>query len=86
MSNNLVKAVAQSIRSLRQERGLTQEDLADKAGLDRTYISGVERAVRNITLDSLEQIITALGVDMPTFLMKVSEEINDLSKKPKREH
>lgn len=86
MSNNLVKAVAQSIRSLRQERGLTQEDLADKAGLDRTYISGVERAVRNITLDSLEQIVNALGVDLPTFLMKVSAEINDLSNKHKGKH
>ena len=79
MSKNLVVAVAQSIRSLRQEIGLTQEDLAERAGLDRTYISGVERAVRNITLGSLEQIVDALGVDLPTFLTRVSADINGLS-------
>lgn len=81
MVKNLVKTVARSIRDLRQENGLTQEDLADKAGLDRTYISGVERGVRNITLDSLEQIVDALGVDLPTFLTKVSANINDLPDK-----
>ena len=80
----LIGCVAKSIRTLRIERGLTQEDLASLAGLDRTYISGVERAVRNITLDSLEQIVNALGVDLQIFLSKVKTEINDLSNKPKR--
>jgi transcriptional regulator with XRE-family HTH domain len=44
------------------EAGLSQEQLARKSGIDRTYISGVERLVRNITLDSLEGPIYALGV------------------------
>lgn len=86
MTNKLVRAVAQSIRALRTERGLTQEELADLARLDRTYISGVERAVRNITLDSLEQVVNALGVDLPTFLTKVSAEFNDLLDKQKGKH
>lgn len=57
---------------------MSQEDLADKASLDRTYISGIERGVRNITLNSLEKIINALGIDIETFFKKVTDEINDL--------
>ena len=58
---------------------MSQEILADKADLDRTYISGIERGVRNITLDSLEQIINALDVDIASFFAKVSEQANELS-------
>jgi transcriptional regulator with XRE-family HTH domain len=53
---------------------MSQEDLASKSGLDRTYISGVERSVRNITLESLESIIVALDIDPFDFLLEV---IND---------
>jgi transcriptional regulator with XRE-family HTH domain len=55
---------------------MSQEDLADKADLDRTYISGVERGVRNITLDSLERIVNAFEIDLQTFFTKLLEEIN----------
>jgi len=78
MERKLVQAVAKTIRHFRKLADISQEELADKAGLDRTYISGVERSVRNITLDSLEQIITALDVDVQTFFNKVSEEFNAL--------
>jgi len=78
MERKLVQAVASTIRYFRKLADISQEELADKAGLDRTYISGVERSVRNITLDSLEQIITALDVDVQTFFNKVSEEFNAL--------
>ncbi len=78
MGSKLVTAVAYSIREIRIENGLTQEKLAELAGLDRTYISGVERAVRNITLDTLAQIVGALNVDLPKFLEKVSERIDAL--------
>lgn len=81
MGDLLVRAVARSVRALRVQRGLTQEDLADLASLDRTYISGVERAVRNITLQSLEQIVFALDVELPKFLEKIAEQINELSNK-----
>jgi transcriptional regulator with XRE-family HTH domain len=79
MEKKLVQAVASSIRHFRKLENMSQEELADKADLDRTYISGIERAVRNITLDSLEQIITALNIDIQTFFNKVSEEYNALS-------
>lgn len=79
MERKLVQAVALTIRYFRKLANISQEALAEKANLDRTYISGIERGVRNITLDSLEQIINALNVDVQTFFTKVSEEFNVLS-------
>lgn len=76
MGKVLVTAVAATVRHFRKASDMSQEALADKAGLDRTYISGVERGVRNITLDSLEQIIHALGIDVKTFFTRVFEELN----------
>ncbi len=76
MRKSLVNAVANTVRNFRKASNMSQENLADKAGLDRTYISGVERGVRNITLDSLDQIIYALDVDIQTFFTRVFEEFN----------
>jgi len=55
------------LRRIRKENGLSQEDLAYLAGLDRTYVSGIERGVRNITLKTLDKILTALQVDINKF-------------------
>lgn len=79
MEKKLIPAVASTIRHFRKMADMSQEALADKAKLDRTYISGIERGVRNITLDSLEQIINALGIDIQAFFIKVSEQVNELS-------
>lgn len=68
MAKQLITGVANTIKSLRKSKNVSQEELAEKAGLDRTYISGIERGVRNITLESLESIILALGVTIPSFL------------------
>lgn len=73
MAQKLISTVAQTLRDIRKDQGLSQEALAEKAGLDRTYISGVERGVRNITLESLEQIVLALDLDCGTFLAMVAE-------------
>jgi transcriptional regulator with XRE-family HTH domain len=54
--------VGRNIRRLRQERGLSQEDLADEIGVHRTYMGGVERGERNLTLRSLERLAERLGV------------------------
>lgn len=75
MAKVLIDGVAATIKALRVARQLSQEELADKAGLDRTYISGVERGVRNITLDSLELIIAALDVEVSVFLSVLNEKI-----------
>ncbi len=56
------KRVGINLRRLRQDRGLSQEELAFESGLHRTYISGVERGVRNPTVLVLQEIATALEV------------------------
>jgi transcriptional regulator with XRE-family HTH domain len=52
------------IRERRKALGWTQEDLAAKAEIDRSYIGGVERGQRNLTFTMLCQISTALGCDV----------------------
>lgn len=54
--------LTRNMQALRRSKGWSQEELADRAGLHRTYISGVERGVRNPTLTVLDRIATALGV------------------------
>jgi transcriptional regulator with XRE-family HTH domain len=56
------RRVGLNVRRLREERGLSQEDFAFDCGLHRTYISGVERGVRNPTVVVLEKIAAALKV------------------------
>ncbi|WP_423066119.1 helix-turn-helix domain-containing protein [Devosia sp. CN2-171] len=53
---------AGNVKRLRKERGMSQEDLAFESGLHRTYISGIERGVRNVGLDNVSVIAQALGV------------------------
>ena len=67
-----LRAVGAAVRSRRLELGLCQEALGYKAKLDRTYISGVERGVRNPTVGSLRRIAEALDVE-PSFLLAAAE-------------
>jgi transcriptional regulator with XRE-family HTH domain len=52
------------VREVRQKKGISQEKLADLAGLHRTYVSGVERGERNISLLNIERLAIALDVTM----------------------
>jgi len=56
------RQVGLNVQRIRRERGLSQEGLAFEAEIHRTYISGVERGVRNITITVLAKIATALKV------------------------
>jgi transcriptional regulator with XRE-family HTH domain len=52
------------VREIRKEKGLSQEELAHKADLHRTYIGMIERAEKNITLVNIEKIANALDVSL----------------------
>lgn len=70
-SMDIRRRLAANIIRLRKERGWSQEELADRAGLHRTYISGVERGVRNPTISIVEKIARAMDVDVPHLLSGV---------------
>jgi transcriptional regulator with XRE-family HTH domain len=63
----------ENVRKMRGESGLTQERLADKADLDPTYISGIERGVRNPTLLIISRLARALGVPLAKLCEGVRE-------------
>jgi transcriptional regulator with XRE-family HTH domain len=59
------------IRALRKEKGMTQEELADRAGLHFTYISQIERGLKSPSLRSLGQIADALDIPLSTLVKKM---------------
>jgi transcriptional regulator with XRE-family HTH domain len=65
--------LAQNLRRLRKSTGLSQEGLADRAGLHRTYISSIERSERNVSLENIFLLAEALGVE-PGDLLKPVED------------
>ena len=69
---NLNEVFSQNMKKLRTECSLSQEELAERSGLHRTYISLVERNQRNITLKNLEKI--AKGLELPPYLLLVMED------------
>ncbi|MNW06801.1 anaerobic benzoate catabolism transcriptional regulator [compost metagenome] len=56
--------LAKNVRSLRQEKGMSQEGLAAAAGLHRTYVGSIERSERNVSLDSLCALANGLSVQV----------------------
>lgn len=62
------------IRGLRLDMGLSQEAFADKCGIDRTYMSGIERGVRNPTLVVICAISDGLGMDLSELFMFGTDE------------
>lgn len=57
------KKFGKAVRVLRLENGWTQEGLADHAGIHPTYLGGIERGTRNVSLDNILKIANALGVN-----------------------
>ena len=56
------KLVGRNVKRVRQDKGLTQEELADRSGFSQQYISGLEQGRRNPTIVSIYELATALGV------------------------
>jgi transcriptional regulator with XRE-family HTH domain len=67
---HLRKVLADNIKAYRSATGLSQEELADKCGLHRTYIGSVERCERNVTLGTLEVLASALKTTVPLLLTR----------------
>ena len=61
--------VARNLRRLRVKRSLSQEALAGEAGIDRTYVSRLERGLENPTIAILEQLANALGASIVEFFV-----------------
>ena len=59
--------LGQRVKELRQKAGMSQEELADLAQLDRTYITSVERGKRNISIVNIEKLSKALKISLKNF-------------------
>jgi transcriptional regulator with XRE-family HTH domain len=67
-SSKLLVRFGGRVRELRQSAGLSQEAFADHCGLDRTYISGIERGKRNVSLENLKVLAKALDLTLSGLL------------------
>jgi transcriptional regulator with XRE-family HTH domain len=62
--------LAKNVRKYRQAAGLSQEELAHRAEIDRTYISSIERSVYAATIDVVDRLAKALGVEAADLLVR----------------
>lgn len=69
---DIIKVFSSNLRKYRTSLGISQEAFAEKAGLHRTYISAIERGKRSISLDNIQKISDALGVE--TYLLFLDNE------------
>lgn len=67
-SPSLRAVLASNVKSFRALHGISQEELADRCGLHRTYIGSIEREERNATLSTIEVLAEVLGVSVPQLL------------------
>jgi transcriptional regulator with XRE-family HTH domain len=73
-SGDLQRAFGDSLRILRKSKGLSQERFADEIGVHRTYMGGVERGERNLTLRSVEFLCDRIGANPLEMLRGISDE------------
>lgn len=73
----LRKLIGEKIRIIRKQKGMTQEELAEKANLQYQYIGAFERGIRNISIDSLEKIIGALNINYNELFTFDDQSISD---------
>lgn len=73
MEGELQRRFGRNLRRYREERGLSQEAFADMVGVHRTYMGGVERGERNLTLRSVERLAAVIEVDPLNLLAEADE-------------
>ena len=73
---NIREALGSVVRSHRQAIGISQEELAECAGLHRTYIGSIERGERNVSLDNIDVIARALGTSAGELLTEADKFLN----------
>ena len=67
----VLAAFGRAVRKVRLERGLTQEGLAEAAGIHPRYVSDVERGKRNIGMVNVDRMAQALAIDLPMLMTQV---------------
>jgi transcriptional regulator with XRE-family HTH domain len=72
--HDIRKRFGDRIRALRNDRGWSQEELADRAGLHRTYIGSVERGEQNLSLVNIERLAATLGVSLANLFAPFKDE------------
>ena len=77
MANPILTQFGNRLRNLRRARGVSQEKLAELAGLHRTYVGDVERGERNISLVNLATLAQALQVSLSVLLEDIHSEGTD---------
>jgi transcriptional regulator with XRE-family HTH domain len=70
-ADDLLKRFGRRVRILRAERGMSQEGFAVLCGLDRSYVGGIERGERNLTLQKIGVIAEALGISVAELMRGV---------------
>lgn len=74
---DIIKVFSQNVRKYRIMRDLSQEQFAEKCGLHRTYISSIERFQRNVSLENIQRIADALGIEVyKLFLEEIDNDHN----------
>lgn len=63
MAGDLQRILGENLRAIRRREGLSQEQMAERLDWHRTYVGGVERGERNLTLQSVERLAAFLGLD-----------------------
>lgn len=74
---DIIKVFGTNVKKYRQELGLSQEALASKCGLHRTYISDIERFQRSISLENIQRIADALNIETYMLFMDRGGNAND---------
>lgn len=68
MANLIARAFGQRVRTLRAKKGISQEELADRCGVHRTYMGRIERGETNITLTNIHKVARGLGTSPASLL------------------